>query len=329
MLSTLLSLPRHALLAIAPHLTYNSLQRLVWRVAEDDEPLCLQLRTFLSPVLMAQEFAHRRMCETFPVTDRMGSVVARSGASKTSSRCVTGRVADDTMLLDVFSHRHTFTSVAVASALERSTAEPSAAQRLGPKPASTLRADLCMHGLAPVLHDNPDDMEFGDPELDRRGVYAPPADGTPAVVDRDGFLHHWAEFTKNQLAGMAEADWENVVAAGGAVCACMLPVPDSFSSMPLSEYYHDLAYRNSDVDLFLYGLTAEEVCVCGCVCVAVRVAVRVWLCVCGCVCVAVWLCGCFCVLYVCCAWHCAVLTHACCCRCELRRCGRWSGLWRL
>ncbi|CAM9117852.1 unnamed protein product [Scytosiphon promiscuus] len=68
-----------------------------------------------------------------------------------------------------------------------------------------------------------------------------------AVVSRDEFFQQFNVFTEGQLTFM---DWNNVVAAGGSVLAATHPPPPG----PLRDFYHTLAYRSSDVDLFLYGL---------------------------------------------------------------------------
>ncbi|CAM9142851.1 unnamed protein product [Pylaiella littoralis] len=68
-----------------------------------------------------------------------------------------------------------------------------------------------------------------------------------AVVSRDDFFQQFNVFTEGQLTFM---DWNNVVAAGGSVLAATHPPPPG----PLRDFYHTLAYRMSDVDLFIYGV---------------------------------------------------------------------------
>lgn len=51
------------------------------------------------------------------------------------------------------------------------------------------------------------------------------------------------------------------MAAGSSVVNCLLPVADEYK-MPkhkLREYYHNKFCPASDVDLFLYGLSPEDV----------------------------------------------------------------------
>lgn len=84
-------------------------------------------------------------------------------------------------------------------------------------------------------------------------------EGAPAMVQTfDEFKQTWALFTEGSLSQLI--DWNNVVAAGGAVQACLSPVPASakVSKRALRKHFHNTAYPTSDVDLFLYGLTAEE-----------------------------------------------------------------------
>lgn len=55
-------------------------------------------------------------------------------------------------------------------------------------------------------------------------------------------------------------DWNNVVAAGGAISACVQTVPEQYTDSLLQKrsYFHDVAYGASDIDLFLYALTPEQ-----------------------------------------------------------------------
>eukprot|EP01117_Protostelium_nocturnum_P006255 TRINITY_DN2256_c0_g3_i1.p1 TRINITY_DN2256_c0_g3~~TRINITY_DN2256_c0_g3_i1.p1 ORF type:complete len:1398 (+),score=544.34 TRINITY_DN2256_c0_g3_i1:123-4316(+) len=72
------------------------------------------------------------------------------------------------------------------------------------------------------------------------------------VVDQPTFFHNFNVFTEGQLVHL---DWNNVFAAGGSILACLMPTPPSIN---LSEYYHVQAYKSSDIDLFIYGLTPKE-----------------------------------------------------------------------
>ena len=84
-------------------------------------------------------------------------------------------------------------------------------------------------------------------------------EGAPAMVaDLDEFRKNWAIFSEGSLSQLA--DWNNVIAAGGSVQACLAPVPDEAktSKRALRKYFHSNAFPTSDVDLFLYGLTPEE-----------------------------------------------------------------------
>ncbi|KAF9266483.1 ankyrin [Marasmius fiardii PR-910] len=84
-------------------------------------------------------------------------------------------------------------------------------------------------------------------------------EGEPCVVsDLEEFKKNWSVFTEGSLSQLLE--WDNVVAAGGAVLACLTPLPESAkaSKRAIRKYYHSAAYPTSDVDLFLYGMTPEE-----------------------------------------------------------------------
>lgn len=70
------------------------------------------------------------------------------------------------------------------------------------------------------------------------------------------FQRNWDVFTESSLRGI---DWTNVFAAGGSVLACLIPLPGSTgaSNRARRSYYHENAYVNSDIDLFVYGLDEE------------------------------------------------------------------------
>jgi len=80
------------------------------------------------------------------------------------------------------------------------------------------------------------------------------------VNDLEEFKKNWGVFSENSLSQLM--DWNNVVAAGGSVLACLQPLPEEakVSKRAMRKYYHGSAYPTSDVDLFLWGMTPEEVC---------------------------------------------------------------------
>jgi hypothetical protein len=84
------------------------------------------------------------------------------------------------------------------------------------------------------------------------------SNGSPAVVSSlEEFKENLNVFTERSLADL---DWANVIVAGGAAAACLLPVPVSHteSTAALRRYYHDIKAPATDVDLCLYGLTDED-----------------------------------------------------------------------
>ncbi|KAJ7815969.1 ankyrin repeat protein [Mycena olivaceomarginata] len=90
-------------------------------------------------------------------------------------------------------------------------------------------------------------------ELNRR------KEGTPSIVsDIDEFKKNWSVFSEGSLSQLF--DWNNVVAAGGAVLACLTPLSAEAkaSKRAMRKYYHSVAYPTSDVDLFLWGLNPEQ-----------------------------------------------------------------------
>ena len=111
-----------------------------------------------------------------------------------------------------------------------------------------------------VVQDDKDDKDLSAnyvmplSEINRR------EEGSPsAVADLDEFKKNWSVFTEGSLSQLL--DWNNVVAAGGAVLACLTPLDKDakVSKRTIRKYYHSSAYPSSDVDLFLWGMNAEEV----------------------------------------------------------------------
>ncbi|CAB4474476.1 ankyrin [Rhizophagus irregularis] len=82
--------------------------------------------------------------------------------------------------------------------------------------------------------------------------------GDPAIClgGNEKFYKNWRLFTESSLL---ELDWSNVFAAGGAVLSCLLPIPKEYDDnlRNIRNWYHNIAYQNSDIDLFIYGLDEE------------------------------------------------------------------------
>ncbi|KAH8995817.1 hypothetical protein EDB86DRAFT_1066941 [Lactarius hatsudake] len=105
-----------------------------------------------------------------------------------------------------------------------------------------------------------------DVDRDAQHIMALPSplrreEGSPAMVENlDAFKKNWSIFTENSLSQLPVADWSNVIAAGGSVQACLMPLPKAAtgSKRAMRKYFHEKAFPSSDVDLFLYGLTVEE-----------------------------------------------------------------------
>ena len=105
-----------------------------------------------------------------------------------------------------------------------------------------------------------------DADRDAQHVLALPSslrreEGSPAMVENlEAFKRNWSVFTESSLSQLA--DWSNVIAAGGSVQACLMPLPKAATSSKraMRKYFHEKAFPSSDVDIFLYGLTVDEVC---------------------------------------------------------------------
>jgi hypothetical protein len=84
-------------------------------------------------------------------------------------------------------------------------------------------------------------------------------DGTPSFVNTfKDFVRNWNIFTEDVLACV---EWDNMVVAGGAVCACLLPVgeDEAQSFRALRRWFHQDMFPDSDIDIFLYSMTKEQV----------------------------------------------------------------------
>ncbi|KAH9034042.1 hypothetical protein EDB83DRAFT_2296416 [Lactarius deliciosus] len=103
-----------------------------------------------------------------------------------------------------------------------------------------------------------------DADRDAQHIMALPSslrreEGSPAMVENlEAFKKNWGIFTENSLSQLT--DWSNVIAAGGSVQACLMPLPKAAtgSKRAMRKYFHEKAFPSSDVDLFLYGLTVDE-----------------------------------------------------------------------
>ena len=76
-----------------------------------------------------------------------------------------------------------------------------------------------------------------------------------AVPTRAEFLRRFEIFTAKQFDGWK--DWSNMVVVGGAVCNCLLSIPPSFANKT-DEFYHKVAYKTSDIDIYCYGLSNKQ-----------------------------------------------------------------------
>ncbi len=84
-------------------------------------------------------------------------------------------------------------------------------------------------------------------------------DGSPAIADSlADFQKNWSIFSEGSLSQLV--DWNNVVVAGGSVLGCLLAMADAHkeSKRAIRKYFHSAAFPTSDVDLFLWGLNAEQ-----------------------------------------------------------------------
>ena len=84
-------------------------------------------------------------------------------------------------------------------------------------------------------------------------------EGSPSMVSSvDEFRRNFAMFTEGSLSLLT--DWNNMFVGGGAVAACLAPVPHDakVSGRAFRRYFHRQAFPTSDVDIFLYGMSPEQ-----------------------------------------------------------------------
>ena len=104
-----------------------------------------------------------------------------------------------------------------------------------------------------------------DQDLNAKYVMPVPDDkrkkeGEPCMVSElDEFKRNWTIFSEASLSQLS--DWSNIIAAGGSVLACLAALSDAdkASKRAIRKHYHSAAYPTSDIDLFLWGLTPEQV----------------------------------------------------------------------
>src|SRR3990167_964216 len=79
--------------------------------------------------------------------------------------------------------------------------------------------------------------------------------GDDVIVSKEKFRENFEIFTEKQLDALK---WDNVFVAGGSVLGCLLPTGNAVSKKERRVYYHQNAYKSSDIDIFIYGLSAEQ-----------------------------------------------------------------------
>ena len=72
------------------------------------------------------------------------------------------------------------------------------------------------------------------------------------------FKHHFLDLFGEGL--LRNLNWDNIIAAGGAVAGCVSKIPTEFAANNLTKrrFFHDIVYSGSDIDLFIYGLDEER-----------------------------------------------------------------------
>lgn len=82
--------------------------------------------------------------------------------------------------------------------------------------------------------------------------------GSPSMtLSMAEFKENWLSFSEGCLNKLH--NWDNILVAGGAISACLSPLPSYVNTQGMGDHYRE-TYPGSDVDLFLWGLTQEQVC---------------------------------------------------------------------
>jgi hypothetical protein len=78
------------------------------------------------------------------------------------------------------------------------------------------------------------------------------------VTTMAAFTSNWSTFSEGIFS---PPSWNNIVVAGGAITACLLPVEAAHTQTrgTLRDYFHKNAFPDSDIDVFIFGLSEEEV----------------------------------------------------------------------
>lgn len=93
-------------------------------------------------------------------------------------------------------------------------------------------------------------------------VYLRRSRGTACAVDTlSTFREAWDIFSGGALSAIT--DWRNIIVAGGSVLACLTAsLSNQSRSLSRGELYtkfQSFLYKSSDIDLFLWGMSEEQV----------------------------------------------------------------------
>eukprot|EP01130_Rhizamoeba_saxonica_P015189 TRINITY_DN6771_c0_g1_i1.p1 TRINITY_DN6771_c0_g1~~TRINITY_DN6771_c0_g1_i1.p1 ORF type:complete len:674 (+),score=125.49 TRINITY_DN6771_c0_g1_i1:27-2048(+) len=96
--------------------------------------------------------------------------------------------------------------------------------------------------------------EYYDQELFTFQIFGKERDvGLPSVNNKSQFFINFECFSGGQLKGL---NWNNVVVIGGAITACLQPIPPKYIGN--EREYFSSKYKSSDIDLCLYNLGEDE-----------------------------------------------------------------------
>ena len=181
------------------------------------------------------------------------------------------QTAEAQAFLDRIASLPTGPGVNLDSVLQPSLDDETELRRLLANDRSNARLSNPYAGLVDVF-EGPSDIRTtrarvvkDDQDLNAKYVMPVPDDkrkkeGEPCMVSElDEFKRNWTIFSEASLSQLS--DWSNIIAAGGSVLACLAALSDAdkASKRAIRKHYHSAAYPTSDIDLFLWGLTPEQV----------------------------------------------------------------------
>ena len=91
-----------------------------------------------------------------------------------------------------------------------------------------------------------------------------PAGELAIVPSLRNFGDNFNIFTDHAFTNWGKAEWSNIVVAGSAVSKCLEPIPDAVKHLGgnvIRQYYLESPGTPSDIDIFMYGISDQNIAV--------------------------------------------------------------------